>query len=205
MVESLDCGVEYAMRVCPVRIMRKTPIGNGKRSRENRISDSESTFGDSRSSSCSQKDGAGDQDVVVTEETTKECDMVELMGQWSPVLSTVVSTRQQNDHSDVHHHSHTDAHHHHPHNHIHHPHNHIHHPHSHHSHHRSSHNNNNNSQQAVVAAGGVSEGKSGEFWRVGNLILTTFLTAFFLFRFRGTFDGWRCWWSFRQAEVSLLV
>lgn len=165
-VESLDCGVEYSMRVCPVRIMRKTPIGNGKRSRENRISDSESTFGDSRSSSCSQKDGAGDQDVVAEETTTsKECDMVELMGQWSPVLSYVVQPHEQN-HSEVHHHPHNDAHHHHPHNHIHHPHNHIHHPHSHHSHHRSSHNNNiqaGGAQQAVVAAGAVSEGKSGEF------------------------------------------
>lgn len=108
LIESLDCGVEYVMRVCPVRMMRKTL--SSKRIRESRSSGIDSEATDSRSSSCSQRDN--DSGVLASaaggDGDTNDCDnsVEELMGQWSPVLSYVVPSL---DHAEHHHH-----HHHHP-------------------------------------------------------------------------------------------
>lgn len=84
LIENLECGVEYVMRVCPVRMMRrqqqqqKTAAGGVGRS--------------SRSSSSSQEG----EEVMVVE--TNDCDndyVEELMGQWSKLLSYVVLSRQE--------------------------------------------------------------------------------------------------------------
>lgn len=158
-VESLECGVEYAMRVCPVRIMRKNP-GQGKRNREKRVSDSSSSIGGSRSSSCSQREGDQQQQMephLVEED--KECDNVELMGQWSPVLSYVVPPQGSTGENHQSHAAAGDHHHpHHHHHHIHHPHN--HHSHNHHSHHSKSGGESHHSHNSTATV--ISEGKSGE-------------------------------------------
>lgn len=152
-MENLECGVTYAMRVCPVRMMRKTPRGAAKRSR--------TLTGDSRSSSCSQSSGATETNKQDCDNSTGEVEVdavEELMGTWSPLLAY-----------DHHHHvQQSDLHQNHHHNHIHHP----------HSHHRSHHNNNNNhhnqqtgaikqNQHATMAANQM-EGKSGELGFCGE-------------------------------------
>lgn len=102
MVESLDCGVEYSMRVCPVRLMRKQQQqqSSSKGGRNSRSSGGAGA-GDSRSSSCSQSGTGGAVVVGGEDHQSKDCDIEELLGQWTPLLNYVVPSRADPQQSTV--------------------------------------------------------------------------------------------------------
>lgn len=85
LIENLECGVEYVMRVCPVRMMR--------RQQQQQQKAAAGGVGRSSRSSSSSQEG---EEVMVVE--TNDCDndyVEELMGQWSKLLSYVVLSRQE--------------------------------------------------------------------------------------------------------------